>query len=56
MVGVINDMMDNSFTAGIDRKLKLTPDLVESLWPTAVNVIPELIIRICYDLGKLSKS
>ena len=41
---------DNSFTAGTDRKLQFTHNLVESLWPTDVNVISELILMICYDL------
>ena len=43
-------MMDNSFTAAIDSKPQCTPNLAESLWPTDVNVIPELFIMICYDL------
>ena len=48
--GNTKNMMDNAFTAEIDRKFKFTPNLVESLRPTNVNIIPELIIMICYDL------
>ena len=46
--GNTKNMMDNAFTAEIDRKFKFTPNLVESLRPTNVNIIPELMI--CYDL------
>ena len=49
-VGGNKNMMDNSFTAGIDRKLQFTLKLVESLWPSDVNVISELILMICYNL------
>ena len=43
-------------TAGIDRKLQFTPNLVESLWPKDVNVIPELIIMVvCHDLKSKGK-
>ena len=33
-------LMDNTFTTGVDTKLQSSPNLVESLCPTKVNVIP----------------
>ena len=42
-------MMADAFTAGIDRKLQFTPNLVEYLWPKDVNVIDELIFILCFN-------